>query len=298
MTAYQSHGGVHRFSTARKVYAERNMLLRMIKRLLVAFSVKDKVRHCIESAPFRLNPRPKIIAISRMVREDMASFYHIDKEEIELIYNGIDTAKHNIRVREPLRRSIRQCLGIKKNDIAFLFISYDLKKKGVMPLIEASAQLRKSNVTNFKVLVVGEHAKHPVLRKVSKLDLEDTMFFLGPTTTPEEYYANCDVLVLPTFYDACSLVVLEAMSCGLPAVTTVYNGAAGIITNGRDGYVISHPPVAIELAEVMKALMSQNRLKEMSRQASLTGIRYSLEKNHQEMMMVFSKLAVQEHVIN
>jgi hypothetical protein len=99
----------------------------MIKRLLIAFSVKDKVRNWIESAPFRLNPRPKIIAISQMVREDMALFYRIKEEEIEIIYNGIDTKKYNTGLRVSLRGSIQQQLGITDNDIAFLFISYDLK---------------------------------------------------------------------------------------------------------------------------------------------------------------------------
>ena len=297
MTVYQSHGGVHRFSTARKVYAETNIILRTIKRLLIAFSVKDKVRHWIESAPFRLNPRPKIIAISQMVRRDMASFYGISEKEIKLTYNGVDTEKYNTNARERLRGPMRQQLGINDDDIAFLFISYDLKKKGIVPLIEASAELKESSVSNFLVLVVGEHPNHSVLRRVSQLGLEDTMFFAGPTRAPEEYYANCDVLVLPTFYDACSLVVLEAMACGLPAITTISNGAAGIITHGKDGYVISHPPFPEELAEAMKALMSHDSLKQVSRQASLTGKRYTLEKNHREMIKVFNE-AVRERVQN
>jgi len=291
MNVYQSHGGVHRFSTARKVYAERNMILRLIKRLIITISLKDKVRHWIESAPFRINPRPKIIAISPMVREDIAAFYRINKEEIDLIYNGIDTKKYNIGLRERLRGSIRQQLGIKDNDIAFLFMSYDLKKKGIVPLIEAAAQLKKLDAGNFKVLAVGEHPYPSLLRRIMELGLDDTVVFTGPTKTPEEYYANCDVLVLPTFYDACSLVVIEAMSCGLPAITTIYNGAAGIMTHGKDGYIISHPPVLAELAEAMKSFLSSEKLKRMSKEASLTGKRYSLEKNHQEMIGVFNETA-------
>ena len=291
MNVYQSHGGVHRFSMARKVYAERNMILRMIKRLLIALSVKDKVRHWIESAPFRLKPRPRIIAISQMVREDMASFYRIKREEIEVIYNGTDTKRYNIGLRERLRGSIRRQSGINDDDIAFLFISYDLKKKGIVPLIEATAQLRQVRVNNFKVLVVGKRPYPSLLRRLAKLGLGDTVIFTGKTRTPEDYYASCDVLVLPTFYDACSLVVIEAMACGLPAITTIYNGAAGVITDGKDGYIISHPPAPKELADVMKALTSQERLKKMSRQASLAGKRYSIENNHQEMIRIFNEMA-------
>jgi UDP-glucose:(heptosyl)LPS alpha-1,3-glucosyltransferase len=97
-------------------------------------------------------------------------------------------------------------------------------------------------------------------------------------------------LILPTFYDACSLVVIEAMACGLPAITTIYNGAAGIITNEKDGYIISHPPRSAELAEAMKALMVRERLKNMSIEASMTGKKYSVKKNHHEMIRVFNGL--------
>jgi len=290
MNVYQSHGGVHRFSTSRKVYSENNSVLRLLKRMLIFLSPKDKVRHWIESAPFRIEPRPRIIAISEMVRDDMVSFYGVDKDAIELVYNGIDTEHYNINLRERLRGPLRESLGLKEEDIAFVFISYDLKKKGIAPLIDAVVQLRRYKVGGFKLLVVGEKP-HPALsRRISDLGLEETVIFAGPTKSPGEYYANCDVLVLPTFYDACSLVVMEAMACGLPAITTVANGASGIITRGKDGYTISHPPNSNELADVMKAFFSQETLRCMSKEASLTGQRYSLKRNHLEMLRIFDEV--------
>jgi len=290
MNVYQSHGGVHRFSTGRKLYTEKNIFFRSIKRLLIVFSLKDKVRNWIESAPFRLDPKPKIIAISLMIKKDFISFYHINEKEIKVIYNGIDTTKYTIDLKERLRGSIRKQLRITDNDIAFLFISYDLKKKGIVPLIEAAAKLKKLNFTNFKIVVVGERPYPLLLKRVKRLSLEDTVIFTGPTKAPEDYYANCDVLVLPTFYDACSLVVIEALACGLPAITTSYNGAAGIITNEKDGYIIPHPPCSAELVEAMKALLVRGRLKNMSIEASVTGKKYSVKKNHHEMIRVFNEL--------
>ena len=295
MNVYQSHGGVHRFSTIRKIHAETNKILRLIKRLLILLSLKDKVRHWIESAPFRLNPTPTIIAISQMVRGDMASFYGINEEKIQLIYNGVDTEKYNVHTRERMRGPIRQQLSISDAHIAFLFVSYDLKKKGIVPLIRATAELKEAGVHNMKVLVVGEHPYRSVLRLVSRLGLRDIVLFMGPTTKPEEYYASCDVLVLPTYYDACSLVVIEAMCCGLPVITTEFNGAAGIISNGKEGYVLPHPPVHSELAQSMRTFTSRERLKEMSRAASLTGKEYSIKNNHLKMMMEFDRLIESRH---
>ncbi len=63
----------------------------------------------------------------------------------------------------------------------------------------------------------------------------------GSTDEPEKYYGAADLLVHPTPYDACSLTVLEALSSGLPVVTTSSNGANGIINLGEVGFVIPDP---------------------------------------------------------
>jgi len=47
--------------------------------------------------------------------------------------------------------------------------------------------------------------------------------------------------VHPTFYDPCSRVVLEALSFGVPVITTSYNGAAEVIQDGCNGFVIKTP---------------------------------------------------------
>ena len=64
---------------------------------------------------------------------------------------------------------------------------------------------------------------------------------VGAIDDPVPYYAAADVFVLPTFYDPCSLSVSEAAASGLPSVTTRFNGAAELLTEGVDGSVISDP---------------------------------------------------------
>ncbi len=51
----------------------------------------------------------------------------------------------------------------------------------------------------------------------------------------------------PTYYDPCSLVVLEALACGLPVITTAQNGASELMTDGREGYILTAPDAQDEL---------------------------------------------------
>jgi UDP-glucose:(heptosyl)LPS alpha-1,3-glucosyltransferase len=59
--------------------------------------------------------------------------------------------------------------------------------------------------------------------------------------------------VFPTQYDPFANVCLEALACGLPVVTTSSNGAAEILEEGRDGFVVSPGHAAVQgiVAKVM-----------------------------------------------
>jgi len=291
MNVYQSHGGVHQLSTARKVYAEGNLLRRITKRILILLSVKQWTRAWIEAAPFRLNPKPKIIAIADMIKEDMKSFFHVGGDEIKIIYNGVDTERYNSSLRQRMRGQLRDQWGVSENDTVCLFVSYDLKKKGIEPLFEAAAKLRKIGNNNFKIIVAGGLPYRSLAKLIEHLGLTDNIIFAGRVKSIDEFYANSDVFVLPTYYDACSLVVIEAMASGLPSITTIFNGASGIITDGKDGYIIPHPPDSSDLADKMRLLMYNEKRQRMSEEAALTGQEYSAERNHREMMRVFDEVA-------
>ncbi|MGA7143871.1 MAG: glycosyltransferase family 4 protein [Desulfobacterales bacterium] len=291
MNVYQSHGGVHWLSAKRRVYSEKNEIKRAIKRLIILLSLKQWARAWIESAPFRLYPRPKIVAISQMIKKDMSSYFRVKGADINVVYNGVDTSRYNQNLRHNHRGALRRQLGLEDDEIVFLFVSYDLKKKGIETLVEAGFQLKQMGSTNFKVVVVGGMPYRALSKQIKTLDIKDKVLFTGPIHSIEAYYANSDVFVLPTYYDACSLVVIEAMASGLPSITTTANGAAGIINDGKDGYIISHPPRSLDLAKKMQLLLNDEKRQQMSREALCKGRQYSAEKNHQSMIRILGEVA-------
>jgi UDP-glucose:(heptosyl)LPS alpha-1,3-glucosyltransferase len=175
--------------------------------------------------------------------------------------------------------------------VLFLFMAYDFRKKGVRYLIEAAGELlARVGRCKFGVVVVGRHPSLQLKRLVSKLQLNDIVVFPGPTRDPEAYYRSCDVFVLPTFYDACSLVVFEAMAAGLPAITTVFNGAAGIIRHGIDGMVLSDPRNVHEMADAMQQYVEPDTLRSASAAARTTAGKYTLEANHEQMINIMLEI--------
>lgn len=290
MNVYQSHGGVHYQSNIRKLGAVDNRGLRFLKAVGLFLTPKYYARAWIESAPFRMKQRPVIVAISEMARRDMAEHFRVNEDEIRLVYNGIDAKRFGTGSAGG-RAAIRQRFGFEQ-EVLFLFMAYDFKKKGARQLLEAAGRLRKTvGPGRFGVLLVGGTPSPSLLRLAQERNIKDTVVFAGRTREPEAFYDACDVFILPTFYDACSLVVFEAMAAGLPAITTVHNGASGIITDRVDGLVLQDPSNTDEISRCMEHFLDRDVLTSASAAARETARKYTLENNHRQMIDIFNEVA-------
>jgi len=290
MNVYQSHGGVHYLSTIRKLKAVRTGVWRFLKGLATFLSPKYYARAWIESAAFRMEQRPLIVAISDMVRQDMAKHFRVPMSEIKLVYNGIDTTRFGACDRGA-GNALRRALGVDRETL-FLFMAYDFRKKGVRFLIEAAGKLRdRVGSGRFRVVVVGGPPSPSLRSLVRRLDLDGSVSFHGPTKEPEYWYSACDVFVLPTFYDACSLVVLEAMAAGLPAITTVFNGAAGIIAHNLNGAILQDPADTDEMARVMERFLDKEVLESGAAAARRAALDFTIARNHRQMIDIFTEAA-------
>ncbi|MEW6349035.1 MAG: glycosyltransferase family 4 protein [Thermodesulfobacteriota bacterium] len=291
MNVYQSHGGVHYLSNIRKMKAVPYPALRFLKRLGLWVTPKYHARAWIESAPFRMPHTPTVVAISDMVKNDMAEYFGLNPSQIRLVYNGISTSRFG-KKRDPERRkAFRKNLGF-DDEVVFLFMAYDFRKKGVGYLIDAAGKLLPNvGPRRFGVVVVGGTPSRALQRQVRRLGLEGIVTFHSATKEPEAYYEACDVFVLPTFYDACSLVVFEAMAAGLPVITTVCNGAAGILHPGRDGMVIQDPTDTDEIARAIGYFLDHQVLASASSGARETASTFTIERNHEQMISIFEETA-------
>ena len=283
----QPHGGVHWAWFWRSLRAYDNPILWMIKLLGRVFSPKQWVSGWIEDTPYRRKNFRKIIAISDMVKNDMVHWYQIPEERIHVIYNGVDIERfhpRNRQFREEVRR--RHRIG---DELVILFVSNNFRMKGLDGLMKALADLKKEGLPPFKLLVLGRDHQGSYLRLAKGMGVFEEVVFAGSTNEPEKYYGASDLLVHPTFYDACSLTVLEALASGLPVITTHSNGASGIITQGQEGFVISDPRDDHALVEKIAFFLDHEKGERASIAARHLAESYSLERNWREMKSIFEK---------
>jgi UDP-glucose:(heptosyl)LPS alpha-1,3-glucosyltransferase len=290
----QPHGGVHWIWFWRSLRAYENPVLRGITLMGRLLSAKQWMSGLIEEVPYRRQCCPRIIAISQMVKDDIIRHYHVPPERVTLIYNGVDLERFHPENRRRYREEIRKSLRIAE-ELVVLFVSNNHRMKGLGCLIRALARIKeKGEGRPFKLLVLGRGPTNRYLHVGPRLGFDEGILSVQGTPYPERYYGAADLLVHPTFYDACSLAVFEALASGLPVITTTSNGAGGIITDGQEGFVVDDPRDISTLADRIHYFFDDRTREASSRASRELAERYPMERNFQEMLRVFQEVAAQK----
>ncbi|MDU2190441.1 MAG: glycosyltransferase family 4 protein [Klebsiella pneumoniae] len=104
-----------------------------------------------------------------------------------------------------------------------------------------------------EMLVVGKDKDQPRYQALAKsLNCEARVRFFGMQSETLPFYQMADGLLLPTLYDPFPNVILEAMACGLPVITTTGCGGAEFIVDGHNGYVCD----ALDIPALQQAVMA------------------------------------------
>lgn len=257
---YQPRGGTVPEMLRRNLAIRTSPLRRRFKSLGQQVNLKYRVIADLERRLLTRQPPPYVIAISQYVANQLKEHYHFDPERIRLIFNGVDPDTSSPAERRAHRAQVRRQFNIADNDLMLLCVAHNFKLKGVGPFIRALARRvereRQGGATAGRAFacIVGRDNPAPFARLAHELRISDRVLFVGPTPRVQVFFHAADVLVHDTYYDPCSRVVLEAMSAGLPVITTKFNGAAERIKDGREGYVIDAPDNVEALADRIERL--------------------------------------------
>ena len=288
----QPHGGVHWAWFWRSLRAYDHPVVWAIKFLARVMSPRQWVSGWIEDAPYKGRTFSKIVAISDMVKRDMMGWYKIPEDRIEVVYNGVDIERFHPRNRQ-YRNEVRNRHNIGE-EFVILFVSNNFRMKGLGHLMKALAHLKTEDCPPFKLLVLGRDRKGPYLHLARRIGISEETVFAGSIHDIEKYYGAADLLVHPSFYDACSLTVLEALATGLPVVTTSSNGASGILTTGQEGFVISDPKDRQMLKQQISFFFGKELREKASTASRKLAEHYSLEKNWEAMRHILEGVSCQK----
>lgn len=218
----------------------------------------------------------RIISISQITKREIINYYGISNGKISYIPNGVDTEMFNPKNKNIYRKEIRDRYFLKEKDFVLIFPAHEFKRKGLYQIIEALKILEKDNVY---LLVVGRDDPTPFLKLIYNSQLKNKIIFTGETSNIAMYYAACDALVFPTSYEPFGLVILEAMSTGLPVIVSSETGASELIKDRDNGLLLKNNKNIEELAEKINFLVRfQDKRKRIGEAARKTAENYSWER--------------------
>ena len=180
-----------------------------------------------------------------------------------------------------------------------LFLSTLLKEKGVFEVLNALPRIA-SLVPDVRAVFAGEWYRaedEQAARKIVRdLNLESRVEFIGPVAPPRKFDVarDADVFVMPTSYkyEGHPYVILEAMSAGLPVVSTNVGCIPETVIHDVNGFIVN-PGNTEELAGCMASLLTNENLRRRMGEAGRSRFlsHYSLERFSAQMRELFSEVA-------
>jgi UDP-glucose:(heptosyl)LPS alpha-1,3-glucosyltransferase len=269
---YRAGDGVHRAWLQRRKSVEP-----VYKRFTRVFNRKHREILTLEKRLFSPDGAKAVIANSSMVKQEIIRYYRYPAEKIHIIYNGLPaTAEVNAKLRAETRRELR----LTEFDYVILFAGSGWDRKGLKYAVEG---VRRANLSGPLLLVAGRgrSGRYPRSSRVR---------FVGPVKNMNAYYAAADVFVLPTVYDPFSNACLEAISAGLPVITTTANGCSEILQPGVTGEVLDDPSDTEAIARAIEAWADPVRRGAVRPQLQELARRYTIEANVQATVKLLESL--------
>ena len=188
-----------------------------------------------------------VVSVSPLVVDELRSI-GVPSHKIVMIPNGVDTDEYHPGC------GLRNELNI-ASEVPLAIFSGDLRSKR-KNLETVLAALQEASDWHLLVLGHTEGSAYPAL--AAALGLSRRVHFLGFRRDTAELMRTADVLVFPSRYDPCTLVVAEALSSGVPVITAQSVGAAFQVPEGG-GWVLDDPEDGKGIALILRNLAAYDK---------------------------------------
>lgn len=190
------------------------------------------------------------------------------------------------KVTEEASVELKRKLCILQKGIIILFVGQLIPIKGVDQLLTAWKHFKLKYTENCTLVYVGYGRLEQSLRdRIKNENIQDVILTGGIDYNHiAQYYKTADCFILPTVEDNWSLVIPEAMTCGLPVATTIYNGCHPELVTPRNGWIFDTYNEQSIIDTLHTIVSNKGRLKEMGRVSRQIINKHTAERAAQSIM--------------
>mgnify|MGYP001264851099 CR=1 FL=1 len=181
---------------------------------------------------YGINESDGVTAVSNSLAKQTYDMLQVNKD-IQVIYNFINEDEY---YRKELPH-IRKQYNIREEEHVFIHISNFRKVKRIDDVVRTFNLIQKE--IPAKLLLVGDGPEKPYIHNlVSDLGIQGSVLFLGRQKNISDLLSISDVKLLFSEKESFGLVLLEAMSCGVPCIGTNIGGIPEVIEHEKNGYLV------------------------------------------------------------
>ncbi len=213
-----------------------------------------------------------VTAVSRYLKEKTITNYSIEKE-IEVIPNFVD-----IDLYKPREASELKCRFAPNGEKVLIHTSNFRVVKRVQDTIKILELVKKEIPT--KLVLIGDGPDRTECERLAReLGLERDVIFLGKQEALPQILACADLFLIPSQSESFGLAALEAMSVGLPVISSSVGGLPEVITHNHSGFIAEIGDVERMARYAIDLLTNEKKYNIFSKNARATAVeKYSAEK--------------------
>lgn len=163
-------------------------------------------------------------------------------------------------------------------DKSIVMVGRISREKGYERVIEIAKSIKS---TGWRIKIYGNgdpQLKNELIQNISEENLSEVIVLMGVSGNLDEIYLGSSILMMTSYTEAFPMVILEAMSYGLPVIAYSCNGINDIITNDYNGFVIGDND-CVSYGEKLKILIDDYALRnEFGENSKETIKNYSVDK--------------------
>lgn len=256
-------------------YADNILISRSISAPTVFHSHGIKHQSIRWKAMFAIDDTSMYIANSKSTANRLLEWYDVSVANI--IYPGIDTDQFDINHESD------------HEDIVVLFVGRLDDGKGIPDLIEAVEDI------DVRLRIVGDGNRREEFESLASQRLNsDSYEFVGevPHDKIQEEYQRADIFCLPSYHESFGIVILEALACGLPVVTTKLDAIVEYAADDENA-LLFEPGDVTELKNAIRRLANSEDLRHrLSSAGRETAVQYSWPAQTEKMINAYRQLTI------
>jgi glycosyltransferase involved in cell wall biosynthesis len=248
------------------------------------FKLIDRLIYRLKSE-YSCTHADKIIAISEQTKRDIISFFNVEEEKIQVVYQSCDES-FKIQIQEEMGLVVKDKYDLP--DQYILNVGTIETRKNLLTLIQALPSIPPA----YKLIVVGKKTpyKELVLEEIQKLSLTNRVLFLQdvPFTDLPAIYQMASLFVYPSFYEGFGIPIIEALYSEVPVIAAI---GSCLEEAGGPGSIYVEPHNVAALSQAINEVLENPELQQQMKQNGSQYVqRFNLDRIADEMMSVYEEL--------